>query len=108
MKNCRVLGDKFCGTVAIRMCGGAIALSVFVEPRTSLHLLNYGRRDSTASTRAIGRPDRTSPIEFTLIRSSSFAQDFEGQKTTELISTIILATSGVRLTLNVVSIRIGH
>ncbi len=43
-----------------------------------------------------------SPIGLTCMRSSLFAQDFQGQKTTELISTIILATSGVRLSLDVV------
>lgn len=44
------------------------------------------------------------PMRFTFIRNLSFLQDFEGQKTTELISTIILATAGVRLALDVVSV----
>ena len=44
------------------------------------------------------------PKGLPFVISLSFAQDFQGQKTTELISTIILATSGVRLTLDVVSL----
>lgn len=109
MYDCRVLRDRLrnvhCACQVLYISNPKVDQTAAIfTPRTLLQLLDYGRRDPPASTRSIGRPDRMFPMRFTFIRNLSFLQDFQGQKTTELISTIILATAGVRLALDVVSV----